>query len=43
MTGWVEVWKAELRRRSEAADRREVRGTEWSDVRARLLKDLAER
>jgi putative addiction module component (TIGR02574 family) len=40
---WTEVWKAELRRRSEAADAREARGSEWSEVRARLLHDLAER
>jgi putative addiction module component (TIGR02574 family) len=40
---WTEVWKSELRRRSEAADGRDVRGPDWSEVRARLLQDLAER
>lgn len=39
---WTDAWREELRRRSDAADRREVRGAEWSEVRTRLLKELAE-
>lgn len=45
--GWSGAWTAELRRRSAEADAREARGeprgSEWSEVRARLLQDLAKR
>jgi putative addiction module component (TIGR02574 family) len=41
---WTDAWAAELRRRSTGADDREARGlprgSEWSDVRARLLLEL---
>jgi putative addiction module component (TIGR02574 family) len=40
---WAEVWTEELHRRSAAADARQVRGAPWSEVRARLLRDLASR
>jgi hypothetical protein len=40
---WTEAWTAELRRRTAAADEREVRGAPWSEVRARLLRRLADR
>ena len=38
---WATAWATELRRRSAAADSREVRGTEWGEVRARVLASLA--
>ena len=38
---WAKVWTDELRRRTAAADSREVRGRPWSEIRARLLRDLA--
>lgn len=41
--GWTEAWTDELHRRSAAADAREVRGSAWADVCARLLRDLAAR
>ena len=37
---WSAVWSDELRRRSEAADAREVRGAEWSAVRERAQRAL---
>jgi hypothetical protein len=41
---WATAWAAELRHRSTGADEREARGlprgSEWSDVRARLLLEL---
>ena len=40
---WAAAWTSELRRRSEAADQREVRGSEWSEARARLLRGLPEK
>lgn len=40
---WSRAWAAELRRRSDAADRRAVRGEPWSKVRARLLRSVAAR
>lgn len=44
---WSELWTMELQRRSATADAREAeglpRGSEWSEVRARLLRELAER
>ncbi len=40
---WAEIWTAELHRRSEVADGRAVRGDEWSEVRARLLRDVAKK
>lgn len=45
--GWADAWSAELERRSAAADAREARGeargVEWSEVRSRLLRELASR
>ncbi len=45
--GWDEAWLAELQRRTAAADEREARGEPrgipWSEARARLLRQLAER
>lgn len=44
---WERAWTAEIDRRSAAADARETRGEprglEWSDVRAGVLRRLAER
>lgn len=44
---WERAWTAELDRRSAAADAREgrgePRGIAWSEVRAGVLKRLAER
>ena len=40
---WGTAWAAELRRHSAAADGREIRGSEWSDVRARVLAILTKR
>lgn len=41
---WAVAWTGELQRRSAAADDREARGlprgSEWSNVRARLLLEL---
>lgn len=41
---WAEAWTAELRRRSADADDREARGlprgSDWADVRARILLEL---
>jgi hypothetical protein len=41
---WAEMWTNELRRRSAEADDREARGlprgSDWSDVRTRLLLEL---
>jgi putative addiction module component (TIGR02574 family) len=41
---WAAAWTSELERRSAAADDREARGvprgSEWSEVRARLLLEL---
>jgi putative addiction module component (TIGR02574 family) len=39
---WTAVWRTELRRRTKAADQRDVRGSGWTEVRARLLRELAE-
>jgi putative addiction module component (TIGR02574 family) len=41
--GWEASWTEELVRRTTAANARAVRGAPWSDVRARLLRDLANR
>ena len=45
--GWERAWSAELDRRAAAADARELRGEPrgiaWSEVRAGVLKRLAER
>ena len=44
---WEHAWSAELDRRSADADAREARGeprgSEWSDVRAGILRRLAAR
>ena len=40
---WVTSWTKELHQRSAAADQRSVRGSSWSDVRARLLGELSRR
>jgi putative addiction module component (TIGR02574 family) len=40
---WTSEWRDELRRRSEAADARVVRGAEWTEVRARLLEELGKK
>jgi putative addiction module component (TIGR02574 family) len=44
---WERAWSAELDRRAAAADARELRGESrgipWSEVRAGVLKRLAER
>ncbi len=43
---WADLWTAEIARRSATADDREARGqargSEWSDVKARLLASLSE-
>jgi putative addiction module component (TIGR02574 family) len=39
---WAEAWRTELHRRSDAADQRAVRGSELSEVRTRLLRELGE-
>lgn len=42
---WEAAWAAEIRERSALADEREMRGeprgSEWADVRTRLLRALA--
>ena len=42
---WAAAWTDALRRRTAAADEREARGqprgTPWSEVRARLVSELA--
>lgn len=44
---WAERWTTELRRRSSAADEREAqgqpRGSNWSEVKERLLSGLSRR
>lgn len=40
---WETAWTEELQRRTAAADAREVRGSPWSEVRARLLRELTTR
>ena len=44
---WAEQWTAELQRRSAAAAEREElglsRGSDWEDVKERLLRSLAPR
>jgi putative addiction module component (TIGR02574 family) len=40
---WESSWTVELERRSAEADGREVRGSPWHEVRARLLRRLADR
>ena len=40
---WTRIWTEELRQRTAEADTRPVRGAPWSEVRARLLKELASR
>jgi putative addiction module component (TIGR02574 family) len=37
---WDAVWLAELDRRNEAAKGRGETGSDWTDVRARILKRL---
>jgi putative addiction module component (TIGR02574 family) len=37
---WEAVWLAELDRRADAAKARGGTGSEWTDVRARILKRL---
>jgi putative addiction module component (TIGR02574 family) len=45
--GWAEAWSQELDRRMAEADKREAqgqpRGSDWSEVHARLLRSLAQR
>jgi hypothetical protein len=38
---WEPAWTDELRRRSEAADARAVRGAPWAELRSRLLREIA--
>ncbi len=42
---WAAAWSEELRRRTAAADEREARGeprgVPWTEVRARLVSELA--
>lgn len=38
---WTDAWRAELLRRTQAADGREARGSTWAEVRTRLLRELA--
>jgi putative addiction module component (TIGR02574 family) len=40
---WERAWTEELQRRTTAADARQVRGSPWSEVRARLLRELTAR
>lgn len=46
-SAWSDAWTAEIQRRTARADEREARGgargSEWSEVRERLLADLARR
>ena len=37
---WEEAWLAELDRRSEAAEARGEKGSDWSEARARILARL---
>ena len=39
---WRRSWTEELRRRTAAADAREVRGRTWGEIRARLLREVAD-
>jgi len=39
---WTQAWADELKRRGQAADQREDRGSPWPDVRERLLERLSE-
>lgn len=45
--GWERAWSEEINRRTAAADAREARGEprglEWSEVRSRILRRLADR
>lgn len=44
---WSDAWTAEIQRRTSVADWREARGlprgSDWSEVKARLLSGLARR
>jgi hypothetical protein len=39
---WRRSWTEELRRRTAAADTRQVRGRAWVEIRARLLREVAD-
>lgn len=39
---WRRSWTEELRRRTAAADARPVRGRTWGEIRARLLRQVAD-
>ena len=41
--GWEQVWSSELDTRVQRADQREVRGRDWSELRAEFLLDDASR
>ncbi|MEK7270212.1 MAG: addiction module protein [Planctomycetota bacterium] len=40
---WEKAWLNELDRRVHAAERREIRGADWADVRSRILARLSAR
>ena len=40
---WLQQWTEEFRSRTSRADARAVRGKSWSEVRARLLRELADK